>query len=278
MKKLISLTTIIFLISGYACADNLSTESKKFVESVIKKQFPKAKYDKTEKYWFYLDNEYTVTITPSIKEIATQEGKVRIIALSEDNIAEKKVHLYEFKKSENDWKKTFSNIYEVENTDYPSQSYIGEVVSLGKEKLGVELKTQNEANHGFESSTEWLYLVGNKPKMLKGCINFSSMASTIDLNCQYKIRTDLSENSEFYPVEFSYNLTKYQAKEFGPDEAPKGWEHYNQSYYRKFVGKRTGKVIAHFDSTKQAYVLPNKFTKALNSEMNNQALWNYFKK
>ena len=78
MKKLTALATIILSLSGYAYAENLSAEDKAFIEAMIKKEFPTAKYDKKDKEWRIREDDSDYAITTDFEQINTL--KVRLQA------------------------------------------------------------------------------------------------------------------------------------------------------------------------------------------------------
>lgn len=273
MKRLTALVAIILSISGYAYADNLSAENKKFVESVIKKQFPKVKYEKSEKRWITSDN---LSIEYDFKEIITTNGKIGALVINEKDgeLGEASAYLYGLNYANNKWNIQTTKKLSPDDVDRKT----GEVIKLGSGKLGFNVFLGSYGGTmGSESQNAFYYLINAKYKKLSGCFDQSYRSNPLEIECKSTIRKDLPETDGFYPVEFTYTLTKYQVKE-SYDEAPKGWEYAGGSYIRKLIGKRKGKVLSKFDSTKQAYVLPASFVKALTSNTKDEALWSYFKK
>lgn len=283
MKKFTLLTAAILSISSYAVADNLSAENKQFINAVIKKQFPKAKYDKEygESGGWRTGDEYEYAVSSDFKQINTPKGKMAGLVINKavSLYDADEVYLYELKHDGNKW-----NIQEQVKLE-PSPNIEGEVlghgevVQLGSQKFGFQLQSHEGGSMGEESPIDWYYSVNGKYKNLRACRNSSFRGQPIEIECEPKIRKDLPETDGFYPIELKYKLEKSQVKQSIGGYEPKGWEFVGDDTIRKVIGKRKGSVIAKFDSAKQAYVLPANFVKVSNAKKNNeQALWNYFKK
>lgn len=279
MKKLIAVATIILSLSSYAYANTLSTENKKFVESVIKKQFPKAKYNKADQDWS-VNDDLDIKIYYNFDEITTPNGKVGLLAINDYMGASgpANTNLYELSYSGN---KNVQFHKHIEDDD--NRTSAG-VVKLGKQKLGFAIDNVEISGSSGDSMSKGIYYsVNGKYKHLEGCLTRAYRGVEVELECELKIRTDMPESNGFYPIEFKYKLERDQVAEFDADKEPKGWDFAGGGFYRKPMGKRQGSVIAKFDSSKQAYVLPTNFVKALNAKQDSYSLaylglWDYFKK
>ena len=162
MKRLTALVAIILSISGYAYADNLSAENKKFVESVIKKQFPKVKYEKSEKRWITSDN---LSIEYDFKEIITTNGKIGALVINEKDgeLGEASAYLYGLNYANNKW--NIQTMKKLSPDDVDRKT--GEVIKLGSGKLGFNVFLGSYGGTmGSESQNAFYYLINTKYKKL----------------------------------------------------------------------------------------------------------------
>lgn len=289
MKKLTAIATLILSTFSFAYAKNFSPENQKFIESVIKKQLPEAKYNEKEQYWYHFDESFEDNIEVDLKEMHTPNGKIGALSL---NYREKKlypsvyllpvVYLYELIYSDNEWKIKASKKHNI--GDYWRDWISVHIIELGSQKFGFEVYGHSGGLSSGEGESQLYYPVGGEYKKL-GSICLSKEIgplAPLDFSCQLKVRNDLPENDGFYPIEIKYYLSKY----FIPDESYQGptegkdWE-YRSGFSRKLIDDIEKKVIVQFDSQKQEYIVPAELIKIFDLYMetyDDNKVWEYFKK
>ncbi|WGE58879.1 hypothetical protein [Actinobacillus equuli] len=259
LKHLVQLTSKIGnSVSGIPA----NVTQKQFTDSLIKQLYPQAIYDND---WQVED----ILIQHTLKDIRTEEGEKRYVAIYQPKMNS---HLFIFDKQSDTW------VLEQKMNDEldlaPSEI---KIVSLGKSSLGFQVKINDGGTSGEDSSIYWIYNVGNALNKISGCESSSSRSTTINFECKPKIRSDIKSANGFYPIELSYVLDKVHIIE-SPigDNVPKGYS-WAGGYASKELGSRKGKVLIEFNTSKQTYMLPTSFEKALSSN-NADSLWNYFNK
>lgn len=285
MKK--TLFTLVFatMAMGYSSLSLAASESDEFALKILKQHYPKVKYDKEFQHWQYNDGEVDYDISYQVKDIQTNEGKKRYVAIQKAMGASyvNSTFLYRFHQQGNNWRLENKRLMEEDDEKMYGKSYVSagmgwaEIVKLGKEHLGFQLRGSSDGSGGSEGDIRWFYLVNNQFKYLAGCISKGLRSEEIMYECEPKIRTDMTAANGFYPIELHYSVSKDQIKEFFGNKIPKGWEDRAGGYISKPVGKRKGKVLIEFNAEKQAYILPAKFEKILVSQDRDNLIWNYFK-
>lgn len=287
MKRFTTLTAIILAFSSHIYANNLSLEDTNFVESIIRKEFPTAKYDNEDKVWRLEEEKegykHEYKITYDFKQIDTRQGKIAGLVINKSLGAAMadKIYVYELKHNNNKWNIQTQSILGNGETSIPASGN-GYVLQLNNQKFGFELVTSSYGTAGTSNEYDLIYSVNGKYQHLSGCASSDYAFDIFTFECSFKGHTDISETDEFYPIELNYSLSKYQTKEGDPNKpVPKGWEwvgSYGAGNLRKLTDQFEGTVIAEFDDEKQTYVLPNEFLEAFNAKNQGRALWDYFEK
>lgn len=285
MKK--TLFTLVFatMAVGYSSLSLAASERDEFALKILKQHYPKAKYDKEFQRWQYNDGEFDYDISYQLRDIQTNEGKKRYIAIQKAMGASyvNSAFLYRFHQRGDNWQLENQRFMEEDDDKMYGKNYVSagmgwaEIVKLGKEHLGFQLRGYSGGSGGSEEDIRWFYLVNNQFKYLAGCISKWWRFTEISYQCEPKIRIDMTSTNGFYPIELHYSVSKDQVKSFMGEKIPKGWEDRAGGYISKPVGKRKGKVLIEFNAEKQAYILPAKFERILDSQDRDNLIWNYFK-
>lgn len=285
MKK--TLFTLVFatMAMGYSSLSLAASERDKFALKILKQHYPKAKYDKEFQRWQYNDGEVDYDIYYEVRDIQTNEGKKRYVAIQEAMGATyvNSTFLYRFHQQGDNWRLENKRLMEGDDEKIYGKSYVfagmgeAKIVKLGKEHLGFQLRGVSGGTGGTERDIRWFYLVNNQFKYLAGCISKSLRSEEIMFECEPKIRTDMTATNGFYPIELHYSVSKDRVESFIGEKIPKGWGGGPGGYISKPIGKRKGKVLIEFNAEKQAYILPAKLDKILDSQDRDNLIWNYFK-
>lgn len=262
--------------------------SKQFSKKLIKQVYPQAIYENGD----FLLEDYAIHF--SFKDIFSENGEKRYAYMfqsSGESLTDDApdMHLFVFTKKSDSWvlEQQISGRPE-KMEEYASLRSI-DIVSLGKNRLGFVLFTQDGGSAGEQSNTYWIYDINGQLKTLSACSSSSWRFSELDIECEDNIRSDVASTSGFYSIELSYNLTKYDVIKdaYDYDNVPKGYDWLGGGNARKKIGSRKGAVLVKFDEGKQEYVFPASFEKILNTDNKNTSFenilnmnnkyWEYFK-